>query len=338
VRINLVNHIQNTAPDDPDNPFDGPVGGTRAGFDLAKLITDPQRSGGSAVGFNPDTTVPQNTQVSYTFRADKELGTSIFLNAGSQASQLHGAYGVLIVEPSDAAWFNTNTGAPLTTGAATQAIVRSQKAGNFRELAVMPSTTDTQNGRSLIGRARFPGEGGDAYEDDVIGLTSINYHNEPLAPRLDPEGDLTAAPMGVPTGPVLDPTGNADHSVAFSSTVHGDPDSGLIFRTFAGDPVRFRVAVPASQQFHVINVAGHEFPWEPFMTGSQLLTGRSLASGETQEVKLVNNAGGTLHTAGDYLVQDGRQPFARSGAWALFRVLPTGLTATAVTDLAPVDG
>jgi hypothetical protein len=180
-----------TASDDPNNPFDGPVGGTRAGIDLAKLLSDPQRSDGSAVGFNPDTTVAQNQTFTYTFMADKELGTSIFLNGGSQASQLHGAYGVLIVEPEGASWFDTRTGAGLDDKPATQAIVRSP-SGNFRELAVMPSTTDTQNGRSVIGRARNAGEGGDAYEDDVIGLTSINYHNEPLAPRLDPEGDLAA--------------------------------------------------------------------------------------------------------------------------------------------------
>jgi hypothetical protein len=66
-----------------------------------------------------------------------------------------------------------------------------------------------------------------------------------------------------------------------------------------------------------------------------------LASAETQEVKLVNNAGGALHTAGDFLVQDARQPWARSGAWALFRVLPNpfGFSATSSsTSLAPVDG
>jgi manganese oxidase len=340
VKINLTNHIQNTATDDSTNPYDGPVGGARAGIDLSKLLSDPQRSGGSAVGFNPDTTVAQNGTFTYSFMADKELGTSIFLNAGSQASQLHGAYGVLIVEPQGANWFDTKTGAGLDNVPATQAIVRSP-SGNFRELVVMPTSTDAQNGRSLIGRARRASEGGDAYEDDVIGYSSINYQNEPLAPRLDPEADLTAAPLGVPTGPVLDPTGNADHSVAYSSTVHGDPDPGLIFRTYAGDPVRFRVAVPASYEFHVFNVAGHEFPWEPNLTGSHLLTARSLGAGETQEAKLVGNAGGTLHTAGDYLIQDGRQPFARSGDWALFRVLPNPLlqsTAKAVPDLAPVDG
>lgn len=340
VGISLINHIQNTAPDDPNDAYDGPVGGTRAGFDLAKLISDPQRSGGSAVGFNADTTVPFDSQISYTFLADKELGTSIFLNAGSQASQLHGAYGVLIVEPSDAAWFKSDTGSPLNSGAGTQVIIRSQSAGNFREMVVLPTTTDNQHARDLIGRARRASEGGDAYEDDVIGHTSINYRNEALAPRLDPEADLTAAPLGIPSGPVLDPTGNADHSVAFSSTVHGDPDPGLIFRANAGDPVRFRVAVPASQQFHVFNVAGHEFPWEPFLTGSELLTGRSMTAAETQEAKLVGGAGGTLHTAGDYLVQDGRQPFARSGAWALFRVLPTGgpLSVSSENQIAPVNG
>ncbi len=336
VQINLKNHVRNTAPDDPNNPFDGPVGGTRASLELAKLISDPQRSGGGAVGFNPDTTISPDQDISYTYFADKELGTSMFLNQGSEASQLHGAYGMLVVEPSGAAYFDSKTGGSMASGTGTRVIIRAP-SGNFRELVVMPSTTDSQFARSLIGGPKNSGEGGDAYEDDVIGFSSINYHNEPLAPRLDPEGDLTATPGGVSTGPILDPTGTADHSVAFSSTVHGDPDPALIFSTFAGDAVRFRVGVAASQAFDVINVSGHEFPWEPFLTGSQLLTGRSLAAAETQEVKLVNNAGGVLHTAGDYLMQNGRQGYARSGEWALFRVV-SGTSTLAPTNLAQVNG
>jgi len=311
------------------------VGGTNASINLAKLLQDPQRSGGSAVGFNADTTVPQGATYTYSFYADKELGTSTFINEGSQASQVHGAYGALVVEPSGASWFDTHTGASLTSGEGTQVIIRSP-SGNFREFVVIPGTTDSQHARSLIGANVGQPGGADAYEDDVIGFSYINYRNETLAPRLDPK----LASFSDPTGTPLDPTGTPDHSVAFSSTVHGDPATQLLFRTYAGDPVRYRVAAAASNQFHVFNVQGHMFPWEPFLTGSQLLTGRSLASGETQEGKLVQGAGGTLRAAGDYLIQDGRQPFARSGAWALFRVHNPFSTAarSAVPDLAPVDG
>jgi FtsP/CotA-like multicopper oxidase with cupredoxin domain len=311
------------------------VGGTNASIDLTKLPHDPQASGGSAVGFNPDSTVAQGATYTYTFMADKELGTSVFTNQGSPASQIHGAYGMLIVEPSGASWFNTNTGAALSSGAGTQVIIRST-VGNFREFALMPSSTDSQHDRSLVGAAGTTVGGRDAYEDDVVGFSYVNYHNEPLAPRLDPK----LASFSDPTQTPLDPTGTPDHSVAYSSTVHGDPATELIFRTFAGDPVRWRVGVGASEQFHVFNVQGHMYPWEPNMTGSQLLTGRALAAGESQEGKLVRGAGGFFKASGDYLVRDGREQFERSGVWSLFRVLPTFSfsSASAVSDLAPVDG
>jgi hypothetical protein len=243
---------------------------------------------------------------------------------------------VLVVEPSGSNWFDTHTGQPLTSGEGTQVIIRSPE-GNFREFVVIPATTDSQHARSLIGANVGQPGGADAYEDDVLGHSYINYRNEPLAPRLDPKLPSFSDPAGTP----LDPAGTPDHSVAFSSTVHGDPASQLLFRTYGGDPVRYRVAVAASNQFHVFNVAGHMFPWEPFLTGSHLLTGRSLAAGETQEAKLVQGAGGVFKAAGDYLIQDGRQPFARSGDWAIFRVhapFNSASRSANLPDLAPVDG
>jgi FtsP/CotA-like multicopper oxidase with cupredoxin domain len=310
------------------------VGGSFASINMSKLAHDQQLSGGSAVGFNLDSTVAQGATRTYAFYADKELGTSLFTNGGSQVSQAHGAYGMLVVEPSGASWFDTHTGAPLTSGAGTQVIVRSP-SGNFREFVSMPATTDAQIDRSLVGSGATQVGGRDAYEDDVVGYSHLNYHNEPVAPRLDP----ALTPFSNPTAPPLDPTGSPDHAVAFSSTAHGDPAPELVYRTFAGDPVRWRVGVGASQQFHVFTVEGHSFPWEPFMTGSQVLTGRSLAAGESQEVRLVRGAGGFFRAPGDYMVQDGRQAQSRSGIWGIFRVHPPfGSGNRAIVDLAPVDG
>src|SRR5690606_30383258 len=70
-------------------------GGTRAGFDLGQLVRNPQLSGGAAIGLNPDTTVGAGQSREYRFRADRELGTTIFQNLGSPASLRHGAYGLL---------------------------------------------------------------------------------------------------------------------------------------------------------------------------------------------------------------------------------------------------
>ena len=88
----------------------------------------------------------------------------------------------------------------------------------------------------------------------------------------------------------------------------------------------------------MFNVQGHMYPWEPNLTGSQLLTGRALAAGESQEAKLVRGAGGFFKASGDYLVRDGREQQERSGVWSLFRVISPFSASAVGPNLAPVDG
>ncbi|HSR26100.1 MAG TPA: hypothetical protein VLW53_21275, partial [Candidatus Eisenbacteria bacterium] len=89
------------------------------------------------------------------------------------------------------------------------------------------------------------------------------------------------------------------------------------------DPVRFRVAVPFSSNVHTFALDGHSWPWEPFMSGSQILSGRTITSGEVINAFLVGGAGGTLHVPGDYLYSDHRFPFTQAGLWGIFRVYGT---------------
>jgi hypothetical protein len=264
-------------------------GGTRAALDLAKLLSDPQ-STGAPVGFNPDATVAAGglTQT-YSFFADKELGTSIFKNLASVPSTLHGAYGALIVEPAGSMYRSNVDNSPIQSGLA--AIIRPSRAAAFREFVLLSSTTDDQHDRSVV-----------EYEDDVEGWSVLNGHNTPMNQRL---------------------VANPDHSLGFATLAtanHGDPPSSLLARAYVGDAVRLRVAVPASQQFHVFSVDGHAFPWEPALTGSQILTARALGPDETQEASLVSGAGGFGRQPGDYLIKDGRAAFARAGMWAILRV------------------
>jgi len=299
------------------------VGGTRAGFDLGKLLYNPQTSAGTAVGLNPDTTVAAGQTMTLQFAADKSLGTSIFQNLGSTASIRHGAFGQLVVEPNGSTWFDSASGAPLSaTRTASQAIIRAS-SGNFREFNLTMGVTDQQYGRSTVD-----------YQDVVAGaavdskfpdfnrpvgnaaaFSNVNYSSAPLTTRL-----------GLNLNP---PNPNAPFGLAYSSSRFGDPATP-IFRAFAGDPVVFRLGIGASDQFSTFSVSGHVFPQDPNMWNggsdqrSQLLSARSLTAGETAEIELVGGAGGTIRADGDYLYGDARQPFSEAGVWGILRVLRSG--------------
>jgi hypothetical protein len=344
---------------DPDSLY----GGTRAGFDLGMLVRNQQLSSGAAVGLNPDSTVAAGLDGEYRFLVDAEIGTTIFQNLGSPASLRHGAYGLLIVEPTGSQWFNSATGAPLTTtSTSTEAVIDppgSQPA--FREFALTLQTTDQQYGRSIvpymevvsgngINPARDAGGGQTTLRLAPIagappgttdnngsydkGFSHINYRSEPLTARIG----LTNAPGhvdldgdGVEDPGWFDPgfAPAAPYGTALSSTVHGDPATPVL-RAHAGDRVVFRVGVGASDQLHTFTVSGHMYPLEPEMWDdasdrrSQLMTTRTVTAGQTLDVWLVGGAGGPQSFTGDYAYRDGRQPWAAAGMWGILRVLPTG--------------
>ncbi len=281
-------------------------GGTRAGFDQSLLLSNPQNSGGAAIGLNPDTTVAAGGTGTFQYFADRQLGTAIFRNAGSDSSQRHGAYGLLIVEPQGSTWFDSRTGSALTaTATSTQAIIRAPNNQRFREFALTLGTTDQHLARSIV-----------PYQDVVAGAgvnstftagnvpiadkgwSNINYTTEPLTVRL-----------GLTTSP---PNPSPNYSTAFSSAVHGDPSTPIL-RSYAGDPVVMRVGIGASDQLHLFNVGGHVFPKEPLMWNgttdrrSSLLTARVVTAGETLDAIMVGASSPPQGQAGDFKYGDTRQ-------------------------------
>jgi len=274
-------------------------GSGRAGLSLGRLLFDPQGSYGVAIGLNPDSSVPRNGTTTYSFFADRELGTSIFLNFADVSTLLHGAYGALVVEPTGSTVYDPNTGGQLLSGP--QAVIESPSGSGttkFREFAALFHDTDPQIGRSVM-----------PYNTQVQGFASLNYQAAPLDKRL-----------GV----------NTDPSLVFNSSVQGDPATTLM-RAYPGDPMRFRVAVPASENVHTFTLEGHSWPIEPFITGAQQLSNRLVMSGEALDAFVTGGAGGTLAVPGDYLYGDHRFPFTRAGMWGLFRV-----HATQQPDLPPL--
>lgn len=229
----------------------------------------------------------------------------------SVASLRHGAYGQVVVEQNGSTWFHSLDGGALGPNrTSSEAIIR-HPSGNFREFNVSLGTTDQQYSRSVF-----------QYQDVVAGAgvnSPFPALNQPVADKGFSNINYSTAPLTTRLGlHQTPPNPNAPFAFAFSSSRFGDPATP-VFRTFAGDPVVFRLSVGASDQFHVFSVGGHVFPQEPNMWNggsdkrSQLLTSRSFAAGETTEIELVGGAGGTIRADGDYLYGDTRQPFTEAG-------------------------
>jgi hypothetical protein len=333
-------------------------GGTRVGLDLGKLVRNQQLASGAAVGLNPDTTIAAGQTVVLRYYADQELGTTLFQNLGSVASLRHGATGMLVVEPQGATWSDSFTNATLgSTKTATQAIIRVGSTGpRWREFALLVQTTDQHYSRSIVPYidqvagiginsptaanvpaapvpGAPPGTAGNAGSFDKA-YNYVNYHSEPLSSRLG----LTANVADFTQVTVI-----GSYANAFSSSGYGEPDTPVV-RTYAKDPVVFRVGVGASDQLHSFTIGGHVFPLEPRMWNgttdkrSQLMSARTITAGETLDAE-IDSAGSAFGNVGDYLYQDARSPFAEAGIWGIFRVHPLFGTSSAIAtlpDLAPL--
>jgi FtsP/CotA-like multicopper oxidase with cupredoxin domain len=267
-------------------------GSTRAGFNIGNILSDPQGSYGAAIGYDPDSTVAPGGVRTYQYFVDQEVGTSLVLNLGNESTLINGGYGAVIAEPAFSDWTDPVTGGPLSSGVA--ADVHQPFTGtDFREFVTLFSDREPLLGHSIM----------------IYYLDSdhsyINYNEQSLTQE---EGsDLNAIPLWQ----------------AKSDTVNGGADPATpVFQAVAGDPVRFRFADAAG--FNTINmgIAGHSFPLDHGMDGSQIIESRTLLPGETFDAYLVGGAGGATQAPGDYEYSVNRNPMIKSGDWGIFRVLP----------------
>ena len=180
--------------------------------------------------------------------------------------------------------------------------VASRRCARLRSPGPPPGTTDTNGSYNK-------------------GFTHVNYTSEPLTVRIglaDAPGHLGDGELGW-----FDPgfeVANPFHT-ALSSQVHGDPATPIL-RANAGDKVVFRVAAPATDQFHSFVVSGHTFPLEPDMVGAQQMVSRTITAGMTLDAWLAGGAGTSSGYTGDYAYRDARQVLTSAGLWGIFRVHP----------------
>jgi manganese oxidase len=273
------------------------AGGTRAGFNIGNVIFDPLQSYGAAIGYDPDTTVAQGQSRIYSYYVDKELGANLILNMGNESSWRGGGYGALIAEPAGSTWSDPATGDTLDGQSGLAADVHLPNGSAFREFTSIFSDREPLLGHSIM----------NYYLDSDHSY--LDYNEESLTQREG--GNLDAIPLWL----------------AKSNSVAGGADPATpVFRAIAGDPVRWRFLDAAGDDPVSFQIAGHSFPLDHGITGSQLIEARSLLPGETFDAYLVNGAGGATQAAGDYEYNVGRNPIIKSGDWGLFRVLPPGDT------------
>jgi hypothetical protein len=291
-------------------------GSTRAGFNIGNVIYDPLQSYGAAIGYDPDTTVAPGSSRLYSYYVDKELGTNLILNMGNESSWRAGAYGALIAEPAGSTWSDPVTGATLDGMSGIAADIHRPNGTAFREFATLFSDREPKLGHDIM----------DYYLDSDHSYLDYNEASltdrEPVAQGGNGNNSLST------TNP---PDPFPLWAAKSDSIVGGADPSTPTFTAMAGDPVIWRFADATGDNPVAFQIAGHSFPLDHGLFGSQVIEARAVLPGETLDAYLVNGAGGATRATGDYEYNVGRDPIIKSGDWGIFRVVPT--TSTAVKPL-----
>ena len=257
-------------------------------FHADNLAYDPMDSMGIAAGFNPPQTAAPGETRTYTFYAHPEIGetTALVRDWGNVLENPRlGLYGAIIIGPRGATYTDPETGEDISAG--WRVDIHPPTGGSYRDFALFLQDED-----EVIGTHLMP------YSEAVAGVSALNYRLAPLAPRL---------------------LANPDPSLVFEPSIHGDPATPLL-EAYAGDRVRLHVLVPYSEQAQVFSLDGHQWPLEPGLDGSNLLSSVQVGALEAITIVIDSGAGGRSTLPGDYLYGDHREPYREAGLWGFFRV------------------
>lgn len=260
----------------------------RGSLSVGELLVDPQRSYGSAVGLNYDSSVAPGATRTYEYYADKALGLVLGLNLSDIRSVERGAFAGVVIEPTGSTYTRPGLPDPLPQGGlGLQADIYIGGPGGVRNREFVALFSDEDR---LIGQNAMP------YQVDVDRFAGISYSHEPLALR-----NMTLDPANV-----------------FDSSQWGDPRH--VISVPAGTPLMYRVGQPWGNQTHVPTLEGHRYRLEPLMAGSEQVYNDVLVPGMAINMRFVGGAGGDIAAPGDYLFLDRRQPFMEWGLWNILRV------------------
>jgi manganese oxidase len=273
----------------PNSEFN-PAAAPAASMHFDGLSYDVKGSDGTAVGKNPNSTVPAGLSTTYRLYAGHEGEyqfkdgadlSSVGTHAGNHiGSGSFGAFGAITVEPPGATWVDAHTGAPIKSG--TRAIIRDPNGPDFREHVVFmhdeveanpgiitpfcvpplpnphgcKNPTPTENQKLKAGT--IPAFGGGDADALINGETpaaleffAFNYRSEPGINREEVGCRAKSASASDPMGaPAC-----VGEETSLSSWPYGDPGGGdLVFHSYRGEPTQIRL-------FHTAEAETHTFHW-----------------------------------------------------------------------------
>ena len=269
----------------------------RVSIHVQGLEYDVLTSDGANVGFNRDSTT--NNIIRYTWYAKKE-GVYTFYDMGDTRSSelgtnVHGLFGVIIIEEAGSTWLNPITGEPIESGLFADIYHPYKKS--FREYTIIfhdEMEIKDKNGLPPI----------DPHTGLPSGTTGISYRAEPMRNRL--------------------PLNHHEHflsdeDISMSSWTYGDP-APEILRAYVGDPSKIRLVHGGIKETHVFHLHNHQWRLDPNDINSNIIDSISLSPQECFTLDILYGAGSLNGMIGDAIWHCHLYPHFHEGMWSLWRV------------------
>ena len=156
--------------------------------------------------------------------------------SSEEATNIHGLFGAVIVEPPGARWFHPETGEEMESGL--MADLYQPGKPDFREYTVF-----------FHDELELLDKDGNPPVDHRTGLpsstTAISYRSEPMRNRM----------------PLTHDPADSGEDTSMSSWVYGDPAPSIL-RAYVGDPAKIRLVHGGIKETHVFHLHNHQWRLE----------------------------------------------------------------------------
>ena len=268
----------------------------RLSIHVQGLAYDVMTSDGTSTGFNQDSTTCCETE--YTWYADTE-GVFLFHDmadprSSEEATNIHGLFGAMIVEPPGAKWFHPETGEEIESGLMADIYQPGKPA--FREYSVFfhdeLEILDKDGKIPVDHRTGQPSS-----------TTAISYRSEPMRNRM----------------PLSHDPADSGEDISMSSWVYGDP-APPILRAYVGDPAKIRLVHGGIKETHVFHLHNHQWRLEADNPTSTIIDSITISPQECYTLDILYGAGSRNRVIGDVIFHCHLYPHFHEGMWTLWRI------------------
>ena len=268
----------------------------RLSIHVQGLAYDVMTSDGTSTGFNQDSTT--GGEIEYTWYADTE-GVFLFHDmadprSSEEATNIHGLFGAVIVEPPGARWFHPETGEEMESGLMADIYQPGKPA--FREYTVFfhdeLEILDKDGTPPMDHRTGLPSS-----------TTAISYRSEPMRNRM----------------PLSHDPADSGEDISMSSWVYGDP-APPILRAYVGDPAKIRLVHGGIKETHVFHLHNHQWRLEAENPVSTILDSITISPQECYTLDILYGAGSRNRVIGDVIFHCHLYPHFHEGMWTLWRI------------------